>query len=324
MKESRKRKDYIAGNKSGAYITNLPISELRKNGIKISYVFTIEEYIEYMKGNNIIPSGKGLWDIMYTISKNYRDLDDFTRLGPPLEEKSMSKLKEDTIVYLKEGIKVIAENGDIYEVEDGDYVVINNQIRQGPILNTDILKSIDNDDKLEAILDLMEVRSEHYIINQLITGMNIELEHTDDIYIALNIAVDHVIEIPDYYTRLIDMERKAKNNMNESILNENEYEEWDAFRESINNILKSFIGKTEPEMIKASEFIYDVLEKQLDRPFVDVIFDYISRLELIRSHKDLSSKVGYTLSHNERKYGTEPRTALLSATDMLNKLAKKI
>lgn len=122
----------------------------------------------------------------------------------------MSKSKEDTIVYLKEGIKVIAENGDIYEVEDGDYVVINNQIRQGPILNTDILKSIDNDDKLEAILDLMEVHSEHYIINQLITGMNIELEHTDDIYIALNIAVDHVIEIPDYYTRLIDMERKAK------------------------------------------------------------------------------------------------------------------
>lgn len=211
MKESRKRKDYIVGNKSGAYITNLPISELRKNGIKVSYVFTIEEYVEYMKGNNIIPSGKGLWDIMYTISKNYRDLNDFTRLGPPLEEKSMSKSKEDTIVYLKEGIKVIAENGDVYEVEDGDYVVINNQIRQGPILNTDILKSIDNDDNLEAILDLMEVHSEHYIINQLITGMNIELEHTDDIYIALNIAVDHVIEIPDYYTRLIDMERKAKN-----------------------------------------------------------------------------------------------------------------
>lgn len=112
-------------------------------------------------------------------------------------------------IYLKEGIRVIAENGDIYEVEDGDYTIIDNQIRNGPILNIDIVKSIYDDDKREKILDLIDEYGENYIINQLITGMNIELEHTDDNYESLQIAVDHVTEIPDYYTRLIAMEKEA-------------------------------------------------------------------------------------------------------------------
>jgi hypothetical protein len=40
-------------------------------------------------------------------------------------------------------------------------------------------------------------------------GIEIELEHTDDREIAKKIALDHLAEIPDYYTRLKKMEDEA-------------------------------------------------------------------------------------------------------------------
>ena len=45
---------------------------------------------------------------------------------------------------------------------------------------------------------------------ELIKGIGIEKEHTDDLNAAKEIAMDHLAEIPDYYTRLIDMEEKAE------------------------------------------------------------------------------------------------------------------
>jgi hypothetical protein len=44
---------------------------------------------------------------------------------------------------------------------------------------------------------------------ELAKGVKMELEHTDDSRIALEIAKDHLSELPDYYTRLQKMERKA-------------------------------------------------------------------------------------------------------------------
>jgi len=45
--------------------------------------------------------------------------------------------------------------------------------------------------------------------NQIMIGMGVEMEHTDDPKIALEIAMDHLMEIPDYYTRLNKMEKEA-------------------------------------------------------------------------------------------------------------------
>lgn len=44
---------------------------------------------------------------------------------------------------------------------------------------------------------------------QLVLGMKIEMEHTDRKDVAQRIALDHLTEIPDYYTRLLKMEREA-------------------------------------------------------------------------------------------------------------------
>jgi len=47
---------------------------------------------------------------------------------------------------------------------------------------------------------------------QLAMGLEVEMEHTDDPKVALEIAMDHLTELPDYYTRLNDMEADAETN----------------------------------------------------------------------------------------------------------------
>jgi len=49
-----------------------------------------------------------------------------------------------------------------------------------------------------------------FINNQLKTGIKIEREHTKDKEKAMEIALQHLEEIPDYYTRLKKMESSAK------------------------------------------------------------------------------------------------------------------
>ena len=45
---------------------------------------------------------------------------------------------------------------------------------------------------------------------QIEIGKKIELEHVDDEGLAEEISMDHLDEIPDYYTRLKEMEKEAK------------------------------------------------------------------------------------------------------------------
>ena len=45
---------------------------------------------------------------------------------------------------------------------------------------------------------------------QIIKGMEVEMEHSDDPKVALEIAMDHLTEIPDYYDHLENMEANAQ------------------------------------------------------------------------------------------------------------------
>lgn len=42
-------------------------------------------------------------------------------------------------------------------------------------------------------------------------GIQVELEHTKDKNLAQEIAMDHLTEDPEYYTKLLQMERSGKN-----------------------------------------------------------------------------------------------------------------
>lgn len=47
--------------------------------------------------------------------------------------------------------------------------------------------------------------------NQLQKGIKVEKEHTPEDDVAQRITLDHLAEIPDYYDRLAEMEKGAKN-----------------------------------------------------------------------------------------------------------------
>lgn len=54
-----------------------------------------------------------------------------------------------------------------------------------------------------------------YSAEQMKMGREVEYEHTDDPEVSDEIAMDHLEEIPDYYTRLYKMEKQAEREMNE-------------------------------------------------------------------------------------------------------------
>lgn len=56
---------------------------------------------------------------------------------------------------------------------------------------------------------------------ELESGTKVEMEHTDDKSKAEEIAMDHLAEIPDYYTRLEKMEKDAKSFWTNNELKEN-------------------------------------------------------------------------------------------------------
>src|SRR5919106_2076776 len=49
-----------------------------------------------------------------------------------------------------------------------------------------------------------------YDLAELLTGIKFEMEHTRNSFIALEIAMDHLEGIADYYSRLRRLEREAK------------------------------------------------------------------------------------------------------------------
>lgn len=53
---------------------------------------------------------------------------------------------------------------------------------------------------------------------QIEKGKKIEMEHTDDPKEAERVAMDHLVEFPDYYDRLIKMEKEAEKELNEAML----------------------------------------------------------------------------------------------------------
>lgn len=48
-----------------------------------------------------------------------------------------------------------------------------------------------------------------YDLKELLTGIKYEMQHTNDKFIALEIAADHLERIPDYYSRLRKLEAEA-------------------------------------------------------------------------------------------------------------------
>ena len=62
-------------------------------------------------------------------------------------------------------------------------------------------------------------KPEDFDPKQIEIGKKIEMEHTDDENLALEIAMDHLVEHPRYYDYLVEMEKEMEGNKKESYFN---------------------------------------------------------------------------------------------------------
>jgi len=121
--------------------------------------------------------------------------------------------------------------------------------------------------KLKSHKTVEEIAKKHkvepsFIENQLKVGISIEKEHTTDNKIATDIALQHLDEFPDYYTRLKKMESNSKNEKSVFLNSVKELEEElkklkDTSYNSIDKLMRRIMKK------------YNMTAKELHNAFVD-------------------------------------------------------
>jgi hypothetical protein len=111
-----------------------------------------------------------------------------------------------------------------------------------------------------------------FIKNQLKMGISIEHEHTQDKVLATDIALQHLDEIPDYYTRLKKMEASAKKEHKKfkdvkedavTDLQRGITELPDASYDSIDNLMRRIMKKRK---VTAKELHNDFVDKHNQTP----------------------------------------------------------
>jgi hypothetical protein len=121
-----------------------------------------------------------------------------------LNEKKMEDIHNKIKEFFKENpapsdneVHAFAAELDIdkHEFEEHIYMILGGLLKEADKLKGGLA----DDDKPEDF-DQEELKK----------GIKIEMEHTKDKDLAREIAMDHLKEIPDYYTRLEKMEKRAE------------------------------------------------------------------------------------------------------------------
>lgn len=83
-------------------------------------------------------------------------------------------------------------------------------------------------EEAKQIGEKLGITWDKFDVDQFKTGMEIELEHgttdpltnvsNDDLVVTGKIALAHLNELPDYYTRLLKMEKEAEANSKDKLL----------------------------------------------------------------------------------------------------------
>lgn len=108
-----------------------------------------------------------------------------------LHSKIMSFFKENPTPTDEEVHSFAESNGmDEHKFEEHVYMILGSFLGAGKALEEDItVEDVDPD--------------------ELKMGIKVEMEHTTDPKLSTRIALDHLAEIDDYYTRLAKMEKEA-------------------------------------------------------------------------------------------------------------------
>jgi len=138
--------------------------------------------------------------------------DGYYRISKNLRSKEM---KEDFETFLKDNPN--PEDEEVHEwAEESGYAI--DEIEELAYSMAHDYLSDDEKEDLEEIIDEHEDKipggkadnsdPEDFDIDQIAKGIKVEMEHTDDPEKALEIAMDHLTELDDYYDSLDKMENK--------------------------------------------------------------------------------------------------------------------
>jgi hypothetical protein len=141
-----------------------------------------------------------------------------------LKNKKIKKAVEDgSFIDFKKYITSVLnedKSNDDNPYSDSKLLYMFNKLRSKLDLNS---VGILNDDKIKGGLSdkllILDIVKKHFkdsftkenikdILDQLKMGIDVEMEHTDDPSVAFEIAMDHLSEMPDYYSKLSTIEEK--------------------------------------------------------------------------------------------------------------------
>lgn len=205
--------------------------------IKTSSKKQIEQY-------NIIQKTNPMLDEYHVGIRSPKDIKNFSEVIKDNESFTWGDFsQEDAKKALKEGIVTVYSSKPIEQgnfistskiqaeqyaggnklyskkVNLDDVAWINGDEGQFASLNKKEVKKSDSTEKIKGGMSdnksLKEIAEKHNIdiddiLKQLELGIKVEMEHTDDPNVAIEIAKDHLCEFPTYYTELDKMEQSLK------------------------------------------------------------------------------------------------------------------
>lgn len=173
---------------------------------------------------------------------------------------------------------------------------------------------------------------EKYDREQLAMGIEVEMEHTNDPRIATEIAMDHLEEIGDYYTRLSKMEEEAKAEALTDEIEEPEYIEESRLSNKLDAVLMELdISKAQSDIIEIMNTIGHKIVNMLE----EMGFDKIQRSvpdeasDYVQIYFDIGGEIGIIKAYDVDEFTLElsefiPVKNKFYRYDSLDKLRKAL
>ena len=174
--------------------------ELSKYGMT-SKNFTHEEFLKKIKEESI----KIYENFLATGNEGGTGLNETGQKSDypdPIGQKFKSKTKYPTLKKKTQTSVNISEDDDVAQKDTENELEV--QISEPEVNQIEKEKEETGDELSGGLGDNKSAKE--FDTGQIIRGLAVELEHTDDPLIAMEIAIDHLTEIPDYYTKLDKME----------------------------------------------------------------------------------------------------------------------
>ena len=154
---------------------------------------------------------------------------------------------------------------------------INNQLKRiFGITNKNIHDSNEIKGGLADKISIEELSKKHKvsvdeIVEQLLKGIEVELEHTNDKDKSKEIAMDHLFEMPDYYTKLKKMENDSIKYvvMCEQLYNGEKVKSraaWPEFRSESKDVAQQFVKeKNQNKSLQGFSKNYYLFDSESDK-----------------------------------------------------------